>query len=86
MEEECGMDTDVEDEIESRKKLVEQKRKLKKELREIEASRVCQKSFRTASRATCSSNCKRWSKGGMTSCQTRKCRQDHKRHSEFRMK
>ena len=36
MEEEWEMDVTVEDEIESRKKLDEQKRKSQKELREIE--------------------------------------------------
>ena len=36
MEEAWGMDMDVEEEIESRKKLDEQKRKFQKELREIE--------------------------------------------------
>ena len=36
MEEEWRMDVDVEDEIESRKKLDEQKMKLQRELREIE--------------------------------------------------
>ena len=36
MDEEWGVDMDVEEEIESRKKLDEKKRKLQKELREIE--------------------------------------------------
>ena len=36
MEEEWRTDMDLEDEVESRKKLDEQKRKLQKELREIE--------------------------------------------------
>ena len=43
-------------------------------------SRECQKRFRTASKMTCSSSCRRWSKGSMTSCQSiRECRTDHKR-------
>ena len=41
MEEEWEMDMDVEDEIESRKKLDEQKRKLQKELREIDKQLWC---------------------------------------------
>ena len=62
---------DAEDEIESRKKLDEQRKKVVA----LKNSRVCRKSFRTASGMTCSSICGRWSKGGMTSCQSiRKCR------------
>ena len=63
------------------KKLDEQRRKLQKELRDIDKfSCVCRKSFRKTSRVTCNSSCKRWSKGGMTSCQnTRKCRRYRKK-------
>ena len=69
------------------KKLDEQKKKLQKELREIENSCVCRGRFRNASRVTCCSNCKKWSKGGMTSCQsTRKCRKYHKRCKAFKIK
>ena len=60
-------------------------KKLLKELREIEKfSLFVERGFRKASRVTCSSNCKRWSKGGMASCQsTRKCRKDHKTYKAF---
>ena len=79
MEEECGMDMDVEDEIESRKKLVSRTGSCRRSCEKLKNSRVCRKMFRKASSVTCSSNCKRWSKGGMMSCQsTRKCRTDHK--------
>ena len=52
VEEEWGMDMDVEEEVESCKKLDEQKKKLQGELREIENSRVCRRRFRKASRVT----------------------------------
>ena len=53
----------------------------------LKNSRVCRQRFRTASRMTCSSICRRWSKGGMTSCQNiRKCRKDHKRNKASRTK
>ena len=52
----------------------------------LKSSRVCRKSFRKASRVTCSSNCKRSSKGGTTSCQsTRRCRRGHRRHKVSRI-
>ena len=35
----------------------------------LKSSRISQKRFRTASRMTCSRNCRWWSQGGMTSCQ-----------------
>ena len=51
LEEEWRMDMDVEEEIESRKKLDEQKRKLQKELLEIETlsclSKECQESLKS---------------------------------------
>ena len=54
------MDMDFEEEVESRKKLDEQKRKLQKEVREIEEKFICfLKRFRKVSRVTCSSNFKR---------------------------
>ena len=87
MEDEWGMDMDVEEEVESCKKLDEQKKKLHRELREIENSRVSRKRFRKASRVTCCSNSKKWSNGGMTSCQsTRKCRKYHKRCKAIKIK
>ena len=44
----------------------------------LKNSRVCRKRFRKAPKMTCSSSCRRWRKGGMTSCQSiKKCRQDH---------
>ena len=53
----------------------------------LKSSLVCRKSFRKTSRVICNSSFKRWSKGGMTSCQsTRKCSKDHKRHKAFRKK
>ena len=53
----------------------------------MKSSRVCRKSFRKASRVTCSSSCKRWSKGGTTSCQTtRECRKGHKGYKVSRIK
>ena len=48
---------------------------------------MSRKRFRKASRVTCSSNCKRWSKGGVTSCQsTRRCRKDHNIYKTIRTK
>ena len=41
LEEEWGVEMDLEDEAESRKMLDEQKRKFLKELRDVESSRVC---------------------------------------------
>ena len=70
MEEEWRMDMDVEKEIESCKKLDEQKRKLQKELREIEKSLVLVERGSGKPQVTCSSNCTRWRKGSMTSCQS----------------
>ena len=66
MEEAWRMDMDVEEEIESRKKLDEQKKgSCRRSCEKLKNSRVCRKRFRKASKVTCSSNCKRWSKGGM---------------------
>ena len=61
MEEEWGMD--FEGEIESRKKLDEQWKKLQKDLRDVQKnSRVCRKRFRNAPKLICSSSCMRWRK------------------------
>ena len=73
LEEEWCAEMDFEDEAESRRNLDEQMKKLQ--------------SFRKALRVRCSSSCSKWSKGGMTSCQsTRKCRTDHKRYEAFSTK
>ena len=64
------MDMDLEEEIESRKKLDEQKNSCRRSCEKLKNSRVLCRRLRKASRVTCSSNCKRWSKGGMTSCQS----------------
>ena len=75
LEEEWGMEMDFEGEVESRKKLDEQRRRLQM----LKSSHVCRKSFRKTLRVTCNS-CERWSKGGTTSCQnTRKCSKDRRR-------
>ena len=58
MEEEWGMDMDVEEEVESRKKFDEQKGSYRRSCETMKTSRVCRKRFRKASRVTCSSNCK----------------------------
>ena len=70
------------------KSWMSKKKKLQEELREIENSRVCRRRFRKAPRVTCCGNCKKWSKGGMTSCHqsTRKCKKDHKMCKAFKIK
>ena len=66
---------DLEDEADSRKKLVEQQRKLQKELRDIEKFSCVPKEFQEALRVTCRNSCKKWNKGSTISCQNiRKCR------------
>ena len=85
LEEEWSMD--VEDEIESRKKLDEQRRKLQKELRDVENSRVCRKRFRTTSRMTCSRSCREVERRRHAlMLEHQKCRKDRKRYKAPRKK
>ena len=63
MEEERGMEVEIE--IESRKKFGWAKEEVGERVAGAwKNSRVCRKRFRTASRMTRSSSCRRWSKGG----------------------
>ena len=70
------------------KSWMSKKKKLQEELREIKNSRVCRRRFRKAPRVTCCGNCKKWGKGGITSCHqsTRKCKKDHKICKAFKIK
>ena len=79
-----GRDVDFEEEVESRIKLDEQKRKLQKELREVEKFSCFSEEVQESLKGNLQ---QRWSKGGMTPCQsTRNCRKDHKIYKVFRKK
>ena len=59
---------EVEDEAESRKKLGEQKRKLQKELRDVDRLPFVSKEMQESIKESLQHSCKRWRKGGMISC------------------
>ena len=60
---------DSEDEIEGRKKLDEQRKKLQKDLRDVEKL-SCVSNEVQESLKKCSRSCRRWRKRGMTSCRS----------------
>ena len=80
LEEEWGVEMDHTEEAESRKKLDEQKKKLQKELRDIEKFSCVLKEFQESLKV-------KWNKGGTISCQSiSKCRKDHKKYKASRTK
>ena len=67
--EEWGMDMDVVDEVQSRKKLDEQTRKLQKELREIENLFCFSKEFQESLKSNLQQQLQEVEQRSMTSCQ-----------------
>ena len=82
-----GMDMDVEEEVESRKKLDEQKRKLQKELREIEKFSCLSREVQESLESNLQQQLQEVEQKRHDLMQgTRKCRRYHKRYKAFRIK